>query len=92
MPHQQRIAELRAAASEGISRVDQLRARSFDPDCHKLLQVTRHWYEDIENFFLYNLETGDLSARDQQMYLDGAKIMLNIAEQHLSTLPLVYEC
>ena len=71
----ERVEVLRAAAKVGIDALNELQAKTTDSGFHEMLVVPRHWFGDIESFFLSQLENEnqDRTPAAEAFWLDAAE-------------------
>ena len=79
----ERVEILRAAAKVGIDALNELQAKTTDLGFHEMLVVPRHWFGDIESFFLSQLENQDRTPAAEASWLDAAERYLDIAKGEL---------
>ena len=84
----ERVEVLRAAAKVGIDALNELQAKTTDSGFHEMLIVPRHWFGDIESFFLSQLENEnqDRTPAAEAFWLDAAERILDIAKGELRRL------
>ena len=78
-----RVEALLAAAETGIQACDELLGKTTDPGFYKRLTLNRYWFEDIESFFLAELDRRDRTPEAEARWLDSADVMLAVSNQML---------
>ena len=79
----ERVEVLRAAAKVGIDALNELQAKTTDLGFHETLVRPRHWFGDIESFFISQLENQDRTPTAEASLLDAAEHFLDIAKGEL---------
>ena len=84
---EKRVETLRSSAKVGIEALDELRDKTTDSGFHEMLVQPRHWFADIESFFLSQLETrDDRTSAEEAFLLGSAELNREMANRQLSQL------
>jgi len=79
---QRRVDNIRARAQAQLERIEALQAKIVKGD-HEALRVARFQTEDIETFFLQDLERRNRTAPEEAFWLSGAERMLQVWTPYL---------
>jgi hypothetical protein len=74
----ERVASIRNAAASNLKIVEELESKIKDAYMLGRLKQVRHWFEDVENFFLSSLSRESRTADQESQWLTGAEWALQM--------------
>jgi hypothetical protein len=81
-----RVKAIRDRAATGLQAITDLEAKVQDPFFRGRLQQVRHWFEDVENFFLESLSRESRNQTQESAWLEGAEFALQMATRQLKSV------
>jgi hypothetical protein len=81
-----RVASIRDKAAGYLTRISNLEQRVNDPGFRKQLQHVRDTVDDVERFFLSQLDRENRSPQQEVRWLNYANMALAISELELNPL------
>jgi hypothetical protein len=82
----ERVDAIRRTAAAKLKQVEELERQLKDSYMLGRLKQVRHWFEDVENFFLSSLEKESRTAEAEAQWLSGAEWALQMGIGQLKTI------